>query len=208
MNLKQEIIVKFKRFFKRIRGQVYIPEELKETEETILLHISDTPENIFSYILTLIDELSPDIIVHTGDLVDNYKLGLGLSQKRYEKKVTKLIQGLENCNSNKIYLVPGNHDSREILENQVEKIIIKDEGSIINIEGQKIGISHFMERLPLETRINLYGHNKKSGEQEDIIYLNGILNINIILFPSLKTFFIPYPGGTGMGRQYRSLKLP
>ncbi|MFW5976685.1 MAG: metallophosphoesterase [Bacillota bacterium] len=208
MNFGQEIAVRFKRFFKRVMGQVYIPEEVKETEETILLHISDTPENIYSYILTLINELSPDIIVHTGDLVDNYKLGLGLSEIRYEKKVTELLQGLENCDSKRIYIIPGNHDSRQVLEKHTEKVIIKDEGSIINIEGQKVGMSHYLERLSLDTRVNLYGHNKKYFEHKDIIFLNGILNINIILFPSLKIFFIPYPGGTGLARQYRRLKLP
>ena len=208
MNLNQEIVVKFKRFFKRAMGQVYIPEELNETSETILLHISDTPENIYPFILKLINKLSPDMTIHTGDLVDNYKLGLGLSERRYEKKVIELIKGLEDCNCNQIYIVPGNHDSRKVLENCKENIIIKDEGSIINIEGKKIGLAHFMEKLPENTILNLYGHNKRSPDIEGIICLNGILNINIVLFPSLKTFFIPYPGGTGLARQYRRLKLP
>ena len=208
MNLNQEIVVKLKRFFKRAIGQVYLPEELYETKETILLHISDTPESIYPYILKLIDELSPDIIVHTGDLVDNYKLGLGLSEGKYKKKVIKLIKGLETSESKQVYLVPGNHDSRDILENLKKNIIIKDEGSIINIEGINVGLAHFLERLPEETIINLYGHNKETFDQENAVYLNGILNINIILFPSMRTFFISYPGGTGLARQYRRLKLP
>ena len=74
MNFKEKIVDKCKRFFKRALGRVHLPEELKQTDEIILLHISDTPESIYPYLFKLIDNLAPDLIIHTGDLVDNFKL--------------------------------------------------------------------------------------------------------------------------------------
>ncbi|HHI00115.1 MAG TPA: metallophosphoesterase, partial [Thermococcus litoralis] len=50
-----------------------LPKELLESGEAKIMHISDTPDNIYPFILNLIEKSRPDYIIHTGDLVDNIK---------------------------------------------------------------------------------------------------------------------------------------
>ena len=48
---------------------------LNDIKGPILLHISDTPDDIYNYIFRLINILKPQFVIHTGDLADNIKLG-------------------------------------------------------------------------------------------------------------------------------------
>jgi predicted phosphodiesterase len=204
----EKLVTNFKQFIARITGGLHLPEELLETDEKVLLHISDTPENIYPFLLELIDELVPDIVVHTGDVLDNFKLGLGLSEESYSEEVEEFLVELEQRQESEIYIVPGNHDSVDILREHTENIKLKDEGSILKVEGVKIGLAHFIENLPPQAEVNLFGHDKKTFSASGKQFLNGILSINVILLPSQEVFYIPYPWKTDTGRQYRRLKLP
>ena len=67
----------------------YIPKELLENlKGPILLHISDTPVDIYKYIFRIVEKLKPQIIVHTGDLVDNIKL------EKYKDKIIQYHKGV------------------------------------------------------------------------------------------------------------------
>ena len=189
-------------------GGLHLPPELQTTEEEIVLHISDTPDSIYPFLLELIDELRPDVIIHTGDVADNIKLGLGLSEDLYAEKVADFVSELEVREWTTTYIVPGNHDSGSILKEQTENIILEEEETIIEVAGVSIGVAHYIENLPPRAAINLYGHNKKTFQARDKLFLNGILSINVILLPSQQYFQIPYPWKTQTGRQYKRLKLP
>ncbi len=199
---------KIKKFIIRMMGGLHLPQKLQTTEEKIVLHISDTPDSIYPFLLELIDELKPDVIIHTGDVADNIKLGLGLSEELYAAKVTDFLSELEARDWATTYIVPGNHDSVPILKEKTDNIILQEEETIIEVEGVNIGVAHYIENLPPRAAINLYGHNKKTFQARDKLFLNGILSINIILLPSGQHFQIPYPWKTKTGRQYKRLKLP
>ncbi len=203
-----KFINRAKKLINRLRGQIHIPEEIYNNNEKKLLHISDTPDCIYHNMFNMIEDLDPDIIIHTGDLVDNIKLGNGAPLNRYSRGLEELLIFLKKKKDKDIYIVPGNHDSVEILGRKTEHIKLIEEGSILNIEGHDFGLAHYRGRLPLNSKINLYGHNKEIYNKEGKLFLNGLLNINIVLIPSIKVIKLSYPLITDNARKYKNMRLP
>ncbi|QXM06299.1 metallophosphoesterase family protein [Crassaminicella indica] len=197
-------MINFKKLFYYLIGSVYIPEELFNSNEKILLHISDTPSNFFSVLNYLLSKLKPTYIVHTGDLVDNIKLEIyPYRLDDYIKKVNRIIEILENSSAKNIYLALGNHDNKKVVNNITKRSHIIEKSGIINIEDIEIKISHFPNEIKNSTtQYNLFGHDLtiNSKIEDEKIYLNGILSINIILLESKKLFTLPYPYGTDDSR--------
>ncbi|MFW6381178.1 MAG: metallophosphoesterase [Bacillota bacterium] len=207
MSLWKDIIEEIKVLIGRLTGCFIPPGQVEELQGKKILHISDTPETVYPFLVRIIDSLKPDVIIHTGDLVDNVKQKGEAPAALYEEKIDKFLKELEKREWADTYIVPGNHDSREILDKKVRNIRIKDEGSVIRIGGVDIGLAHFIENLPEQTTLNLYGHNRQTASTGKKLFLNGILNINLIDIPSMKTLSIPYPWGTESHRGYRRLSL-
>lgn len=183
-----------------------VPADLHENEikGEKLLHISDTPSSFFGELARLISILKPEYIVHTGDLVDNIKLGLYPgSIWRYQRDAAQLIKLLENSCAKKIYLALGNHDDVQTIEILCRRSNIILESEIVNIEGLQFAISHYSsEILKSPAAYNLYGHDltQKSGITEGRLYLNGITSINLIELGSFNYYSYPYPAGTDNAR--------
>jgi predicted MPP superfamily phosphohydrolase len=197
-------LINFKKLFYFLIGSVYIPDELLKTNEKTLLHISDTPANFFSVLNFLISKLQPDYIIHTGDLVDNIKLEIyPYRLDEYKKKVPQLIGLLENSSAKKVYLALGNHDDKKIVNNITKRTQIVEKSAIINLEDLEIKITHFPDEIrKSSSQYNLFGHDVtiNSKIEDEKIYLNGILGINIILLKSKRIFTLPYPYGTDDSR--------
>ncbi len=84
---------------------------MEEAEETVVVHISDIHVNGSYYskeleenVIGFIWELRPDIIVVTGDLTDN----------GYVQEYRDAVSFLRRLKTDKILVVPGNHDSRNM----------------------------------------------------------------------------------------------
>lgn len=188
---------------------MYVLDELRKREQIKVLHISDTPDIIYSFVFSVVDRLKPDYIIHTGDLVDNIKLASGAPLKLYKKSLKVLMEGFKQRDWSKIYIIPGNHDNVDLLKEMVtDHIQICNEGSTIDINGVKIGLSHYDVNLPDEADVYLYGHDKTVVDNGDEIYLNGLLDLNVIFLPGKETETLSYPLKTDSGRQYKRLKLP
>ena len=111
------IMINLKKLYCYFSGQVYIDPQLKRIKGKTLLHITDTPKSIFPALSRLIRELNPNYIVHTGDLVDNIKLGLlPGSIYRYTRDVAPLIDLLEASPAEKIFIAIGNHDNLKVVQ--------------------------------------------------------------------------------------------
>jgi hypothetical protein len=62
---------------------IHRPEDLlNDVKGPVLLHISDTPSEIYPFIFKIIDVLKPKYIIHTGDLADNVKLEINRDRTR------------------------------------------------------------------------------------------------------------------------------
>ncbi|WCN29241.1 metallophosphoesterase [Thermococcus kodakarensis] len=168
-------------------------------DEKALLHISDTPERAYPRIAQLIDELHPEYIVHTGDLVDNIKLERRPDLKPlYVGGVRKLARILKGSGA-ELYVVPGNEDDLEILKEYFEGSVVEP-GTVVEIEGVKFALGHKPEEVArLDADFRLYGHNFEVIPGG----LNGLRSINIVFLPSRRVVKIGYPPGTDTHRGYK-----
>ncbi|KDR95674.1 Calcineurin-like phosphoesterase [Peptoclostridium litorale DSM 5388] len=199
----------FKASFCRYIGTVYIPKHLRELDEDIILHVSDTTTNFFPDMKKLLKVLKPKYIVHTGDLVDNIKLQfVKASAARYEMRVRTLIEMMEGSSAKEIYISVGNHDSYPIIKKIAKRSTIIKDINCIDIEGMDIVISHFPKKIidyEGDCRYFLFGHSLDLHTQkiDEKIYLNGISSINIITLKSKKIYKLPYPYVVDDWRQRR-----
>ncbi|NLJ57995.1 MAG: metallophosphoesterase [Tissierellia bacterium] len=179
----------------------YISKELLNLKGPILLHISDTPVDIYKYIFRIVDILKPEFIVHTGDLADNIKLEIYKDRiDPYFKGVKKLIKGLEKYEYSKNYYVLGNHDDYETVSQLTDRGIILQEG-ILLIDNCSLTVGHYYKEISYKVDFNLYGHDfEPNYEKNETIGLNGLLNINIIDLSTKKVFHLKYPIGTNTAR--------
>ncbi|ASJ12181.1 metallophosphoesterase [Thermococcus thioreducens] len=174
-------------------------EVLASSDETKVMHISDTPESVYRFLDGIIGKTRPDYIIHTGDLADNVKL-----ERRpelvplYKGALRKLARVLKGSGA-VLYIVPGNEDDPELLREFFGDSVVEP-GTVIEIEGSRFALGHtWREVAEKEADFRLYGHNFKLIERG----LNGVLGVNFVLLPSGKTYRVKYPGGTDFDRGYK-----
>jgi predicted phosphodiesterase len=174
-------------------------ELLSSSDETKVMHISDTPESVYRFIDDLIDKTGPDYIVHTGDLADNIKLERKPELRPlYEGTLRKLARVLKGSGA-KLYVVPGNEDDPELVREFFGDAVVEP-GTVIEIGGKRFALGHsWKEVSDKEADFRLYGHNFKLIPRG----LNGVLGVNFVLLPSGKTYRVKYPGGTDFDRGYK-----
>lgn len=193
----------------RAAGYVYVPEHIKSHNEEKILHISDTPRCFFKALKNILKHIEPEYIIHTGDLVDDVKLGLyPRSKSIYERNVKQLMKIMESSKARGIFIALGNHDDYEVVKKHSKRSVVLDGVSNIEIHNIKLRISHYyslIEESP--SRYNLFGHNLDMTNriEEHHIFLNGIESINVIAIQSGKIFQLFYPYGIddtrkGMGK--------
>lgn len=191
-----------------LTGYVYIPKELTERNEPVVLHISDTPQSFYFGLERLVNKLRPEYIIHTGDLVDNIKLELlPKSLYRYEEYSKNLMDILLKPFVKAVYISKGNHDDFAFLEAMdLARVHTEDIAGSIELEKRKIGYSHYQYNLSDSAdHIKMFGHDIGTGNKitEDSIYLSGIVSINVVMLSSMKVFHLPYPIGTNDARLRR-----
>ncbi|CAD5243953.1 metallophosphoesterase [Thermococcus camini] len=174
-------------------------ELLSSTDETKVMHISDTPESAYRFIGGLLERTHPEYVIHTGDLVDNIKLERRPDMKPlYIGAVRKLARVLKNPGM-ELYVVPGNEDEPEVVREFFGESVVEP-GTIVEIEGMRFALGHtWREVAGLDADFRLYGHNFKLIDRG----LNGVLGVNFVLLPSGKTYRVKYPGGTDFDRGYK-----
>ncbi|NLK44012.1 MAG: metallophosphoesterase [Tissierellia bacterium] len=189
--------------FLSIFNYPYISKDLLENlKGPIILHISDTPVDIYAYIFRIIDILKPKFIIHTGDLADNIKLEYHRDKiVEYQKEVAKLIEGLEKNEEAKVFYVLGNHDEYETVSKLTKRGTILEEG-LINIENYNLIVGHYYMEHSDKVDFCLYGHSFSPShfQNKDTIGLNGVLNINIIDLSCRAIYHLDYPIGTNRSR--------
>ncbi|MDK2869134.1 MAG: hypothetical protein PWP39_369 [Pyrococcus sp.] len=176
-------------------------EEIKKGNRKIM-HISDTPRSVYKFLGELIAETQPDVIIHTGDLVDDIKLERKpLLKEKYAEALKKLAFIFRKSGA-LVYIVPGNEDDVELIKRIIPNSILVKPGSVIKLYGLTFALSHDPEDIKeIQADFKLYGHNPKW-----LKWLNGIHSVNFIIIPEKKVVRIDYPPGTNFDRGYRILK--
>ncbi len=174
-------------------------EVLSSSDETKVMHISDTPESVYHFIGELIERIGPDYIIHTGDVADNVKLERKPELvPLYRGALRKLARVLKGSGA-VLYIVPGNEDDPGLLQEFFGSSVVEP-GTVVEIEGVRFALGHsWQDVVDKDADFRLYGHNFKLIEGG----LNGVLGVNFVLLPSKRTYKVKYPGGTDFDRGYK-----
>ena len=135
-------------------------EFLKSNEGSKVLHISDTHSASYLYYQKLIEELSPDVIIHTGDLADELKAGRIENARGYWRKTAAVILRMMENSSARVIVVPGNNDLEEDLKKLVERVEVVSRNTVLELYGKKFLLCHEINRMDegIVADIYLYGH--------------------------------------------------
>lgn len=197
--------VRLKNFMLRSLGRIPVPATLIGDPRPKLLFLSDTPSTLYGALPSLFEKVKPEIIIHGGDLADNFKLekSPGLIDL-YETKVKKLVRILEESGADEVILVLGNHDDEEVLRRLAAAPIFRI------VESDRFtwhGIGVAVEHKPFDvgdTDLAFFGHNleRRTNTGGPNKQLNGIEAIYIIDSEGGITA-LRYPPGTNDERLRR-----
>lgn len=200
-----------KKMISKLIGHVPLDDVISFGTGSLLLHISDTPSHFYPELKRILDSIKPDYIVHTGDFVDNVKLGLHPSLiQRYERELGVLMGIMNQCNAKRILFVLGNHDDVSVVEKLAGKVEIYEEGGQSVFEGVEVVFTHYASDLARrfgyeEPEFCLFGHDVtlKSQVIENKVFLNGIEAMHLIDLSTGDYIDLAYPMGTESARLNR-----
>lgn len=153
-------VVKVLDLFRPVR----LPERVADKSQKKILHIGDIPAWGYPYIKRLIRKLKPDILVHTGDLVDNLKAGRREEDiPKYQKAVPGVIRFMEKY-AKEVYIVPGNNDIEECIQSVVTKSKVIPANTVLEIGGISCLLCHWVAKIDGEAEFYLYGHGPTGDE--------------------------------------------
>ncbi len=162
---------------------VKIPREIKNRK--ILLHIGDIPVWGYPYIKRLIKKIKPDVLVHTGDLADEFKAGrLSEHIPGYKKYVPKLIHIMERY-AKDVYIVPGNNDIEDFVAENISKSKIIPPNTVVELYGIRFLLCHRVLDIDGEAEFYLYGHGPTGDTHSFYIPEDGRVYSNAFFAPAV-----------------------
>jgi hypothetical protein len=176
-----------------------------------ILHLSDTPTNMYGYLARVLRRINPSVVVHTGDLADDIKLGLYPGEAgRYSAAARRLFNILLAPHRTVIVAL-GNHDRMDLLPPLPSECIVCDNVMNMTLFGAKFRISHYIENvMEKPERYNLFGHDPASEsfvDGEGRYFLNGIEIMRVIDPAADEMSFLIYPRRTRNARNMRGGRL-
>ena len=147
-------------------GDIDLPKEIEDIKGVKLLHIGDTDSKHYPFFKKLIDMVKPDIILHTGDIADEVKVGR-MPETRYEyrSKIKFILDCLADSGA-RVIVVPGNNDVEEDIREIMPNAEIYSKNSVITIDGVECRIGHQVMSMTFDKMWSFYGHGF-TGEDWD-----------------------------------------
>lgn len=199
-NRTKAIDLDFDSDYEEIYG-INVPDELRNAKGAKLLHIGDAHSSSYTYYKQLISAVKPDIIVYTGDTADEVKVG-GYPElkEEYLSKVGVILDALRRTNK-KVFWVPGNNDVPDEIKRIAPFMEIVTPGTVIDVEGVKISLSHSYKEIVNDAEIYLYGHSRegdnfsleKDLKGEGSMCLNALWSSHVCVLPEKDLFVFDFP---------------
>ena len=156
-------------------GELKIPEGAFGIKGKRLLHIGDTDSQDYPFYKRLIEETKPDVILHTGDIADEVKVGR-IEGVRYEYKTKiKFILSVLRDSGARVIIVTGNNDVAEDIREIVPTAEIYPTNTEITIDGVACRVGHEAFSMTYDKKWAFFGHGfrgddwdysmNKSGEE-------------------------------------------
>lgn len=145
-------------------GELELPAGIDEITGTKILHIGDTYSKFYPYFRKLINEIKPDIILHTGDMADEVKVGRIPSVRyEYNSKIRRLLEVMDHSGA-RLIIVRGNNDVPEEIKALCPRAEVYDWDTEIVLDGQECRIGHLVTKMTFDKKWSFYGHNTSSDE--------------------------------------------
>ena len=185
-------------FFENKPFNVEIPEKLSDEQGIKILHIGDTPSRSFPWYRSLIKAVNPDVIIHTGDTVDEVKVGrIPEVREEYIDRLSVMLEILSESDA-KVYWTAGNNDLADKVSELAPKIEIVPADTVLNIGGKRICVAHIKACFTKDADIYLYGHStryelwsmERNTPERDTWYLDAMWADSVIVLPQRKLYTI------------------
>ena len=138
--------------------EITLPDGVASIEGMKILHIGDTHSERYPYYKKLIELVKPDVILHTGDMADEVKVGrIPGTQYEYLSKIKVLTQMLKDSGA-RLIVVPGNNDLPEEIAQLLPTAEIYPENTILTLDGVECRIGHKVHEMTFDKVWSFYGH--------------------------------------------------
>ena len=152
--------------------EISLPD-LSQLKGERVLHIGDTESAAYPYYRELIRLVRPDVILHTGDLADEVKIGRHPEfLHEYTVKVSHLLSIMRESGA-RVVIVPGNHDVRDVIEKLAPYAEIYENGSEILLSDIPCRVGHQVKEMTFDRRYCMYGHGAAGEVWRDALNLPG-----------------------------------
>lgn len=148
-----------------------------------VLHIGDTHSADYPYYQSLILNVKPDVIIHTGDLADELKAGRIESARPYWKCSASVILKMMERSGARVIVVAGNNDLVEELKELAPNTEIVPRNTVLSLYGKRVCVCHEVWKIDLSIQADvfLYGHGltgetrtKEDNERDKQLYFNAV----------------------------------
>ena len=145
-------------FTEEYADNIIIPDAVNKIKEKRILHIGDTASRHYPFLKKLIREAKPDIIIHTGDMADEVKVGrIPGTKNEYISKIKVLIGMLRESGA-EVIIVPGNNDLESEIKALLPTATVVPLNSVIEIDGVKCRLGHQVQKMTFDKKWHFYGH--------------------------------------------------
>lgn len=154
------------------KKEIALPDLSRFKGERIL-HIGDTESASYPYYRRLIELVRPDVILHTGDLADEVKIGRHPEYlHEYTVKIGVLLDIMKKSGA-RVIIVPGNHDVADKIRELAPYAEICEKGSEVVISGILCRVGHQVKEMVFDRRYCMYGHGMAGEIWRDALNLPG-----------------------------------
>ena len=164
-----------------------------------LLHISDTPRERFAYTDGLIQRIKPDILIHTGDMADDVKVGRMPVREEYLEALDRILEILSRSGAKETYICPGNNDLPDEIAARAPWARVVKPCTVLTLCGVSVCLAHVPNADFRPARICLYGHgftaetHRRRDNTPERMFLNGCLTAHVIELPECTVEYIDLP---------------
>lgn len=150
--------------------ELELPAEIKHMKGKTLLHIGNTASYHYPYFFKLIEEVKPDILLHTGDMADEVRVGrIPGTEYEYLTKIKVLIERMRQAGAERLIIVPGNNDLPDAIARLAPEAEIYPWNTRLTIDGVPCRVGHPVFKMTYDTDWSFYGHGftKETWHPED-----------------------------------------
>lgn len=152
--------------------EVTVPD-LSSLKGERILHIGDTKSTSYPYYRRLFELVKPDVILHTGDMADEVKIGRHPEfLHEYTVKIIELFEMMKATGA-RIIIILGNHDVAEAIKEVAPYAEVYEHGTELILSGIPCRLGHQVKEMVYDRKYCMYGHGMAGEVWRDTLNIPG-----------------------------------